>query len=254
MADYAKMKNAELEALLKERNLPHTGKKAELVKRLQDADAEGAAAAPKKDEDEIDWDDEPATATATTAVTTEPPKEEIKEAPSEPVAAPSTDTTSATSAPSAPAAEPAPAPAKDFSAGLAPTALDDEIAKRRARAAKFGTDPEGDETLKALERAKRFGEKDVAGKLDSALPEKRERNKRGREGEEAGGERKRRLPQQQNGQRGPRERGGQGEKRTPAAAPRGEKKDGAGAPGWMNDADRAKMEARKAKFATNAAA
>jgi SAP domain-containing ribonucleoprotein len=29
MTEYTKMKNAELEALLKERNLPHTGKKAD---------------------------------------------------------------------------------------------------------------------------------------------------------------------------------------------------------------------------------
>ncbi|KAG9636174.1 hypothetical protein KCU64_g14699, partial [Aureobasidium melanogenum] len=68
MTEYTKMKNAELEALLKERNLPHTGKKADLVKRLQEHDAQTAdgSAAPAKNEDEIDWDDEPAASKATT--------------------------------------------------------------------------------------------------------------------------------------------------------------------------------------------
>ena len=50
MPDYAKMKNAELEALLKQRSLPHTGKKAEMVARLQEAD-------------KADADKEPSTAT-----------------------------------------------------------------------------------------------------------------------------------------------------------------------------------------------
>ncbi|CAL8575737.1 hypothetical protein XPA_001641 [Xanthoria parietina] len=68
--DYSKKKNAELEELLKARSLPHTGKKAELIARLQQSDKETAAAKPidpkptttlKADippEDEIDWDDD----------------------------------------------------------------------------------------------------------------------------------------------------------------------------------------------------
>ncbi|KAL8858243.1 MAG: hypothetical protein Q9178_005255 [Gyalolechia marmorata] len=68
--DYSKKKNAELEELLKARSLPHTGKKAELIARLQQSDKQDAAAKPtdtkptttsKTDippEDEIDWDDD----------------------------------------------------------------------------------------------------------------------------------------------------------------------------------------------------
>lgn len=69
MADYAKKKNDELAALCKERSLPHTGKKADLVKRLEDYDAKGASASasapakPAANEDEIDWDDEAKAAT-----------------------------------------------------------------------------------------------------------------------------------------------------------------------------------------------
>ena len=85
MADYAKMKNAELEALLKERNLPHTGKKADLVKRLQDADAASSEPA-KKDEDEIDWDDEQPSAPAPASKPAAAPAPEKKSAP-EPAAA-----------------------------------------------------------------------------------------------------------------------------------------------------------------------
>lgn len=36
--DYSKLKNAELQSMLKERSLPHTGKKADMVARLQDDD------------------------------------------------------------------------------------------------------------------------------------------------------------------------------------------------------------------------
>ena len=54
--DYAKKKNDELAALCKERNLPHTGKKADLVKRLEEYDAKNAAApAATTNDDEIDF-------------------------------------------------------------------------------------------------------------------------------------------------------------------------------------------------------
>lgn len=49
--DYTKKKNFELETLLKARSLPHTGKKALLIARLQKYDAE-------KFEGESDWEDE----------------------------------------------------------------------------------------------------------------------------------------------------------------------------------------------------
>jgi len=62
--NYNAKKKADLESLLKERGLAHTGNKPDLVARLQeddakqggtDAGAEAAAAAPSRDEDKIDW-------------------------------------------------------------------------------------------------------------------------------------------------------------------------------------------------------
>ncbi|KAL8799401.1 MAG: hypothetical protein Q9182_005919 [Xanthomendoza sp. 2 TL-2023] len=88
VADYSKKKNAELEELLKSRSLPHTGKKAELIARLQQSDKDATAAKPsaskpstsKTDippEDEIDWDDDaiaPEIPTTNTSKTDIPPK------------------------------------------------------------------------------------------------------------------------------------------------------------------------------------
>lgn len=91
-ADYSKKTNSELQELLKARSLPHTGRKAELVSRLQEDDKakEEAAGAAKiasaandnnnaSAEDVIDWDDEaeaeaeavPTTASSTTVQATE---------------------------------------------------------------------------------------------------------------------------------------------------------------------------------------
>ena len=61
MPEYTKMKNADLESLLKERGLPHTGKKADMVARLEEDDKK------KNNEDEIDWDDDAADASAAPA-------------------------------------------------------------------------------------------------------------------------------------------------------------------------------------------
>ena len=89
----------------------------------------------------------------------------------------------------------APAPTveeKNYSINLAASEVDNEMAKRKARAERFGTggqanaDSEVTETasadtdaLKALERAKRFGAGETAiGKLDEALSS--ERGPRGR--------------------------------------------------------------------------
>lgn len=100
-ADYSKKKNVELEELLKSRSLPHTGKKADLVARLQEYDAKqastsstarklaattaAAATTPSKPsttattvalEDEIDWEEDdnsvatPAIADTTNATAT----------------------------------------------------------------------------------------------------------------------------------------------------------------------------------------
>ncbi|KAL8877947.1 MAG: hypothetical protein Q9198_004144 [Flavoplaca austrocitrina] len=81
--DYSKKKNVELEELLKARSLPHTGKKADLIARLQQSDKDTAAAAKsagtktvttsKPDipiEDEIEWDDDAIAADIPTTNTT----------------------------------------------------------------------------------------------------------------------------------------------------------------------------------------
>jgi SAP domain-containing ribonucleoprotein len=288
MSEYTKMKNAELEALLKERNLPHTGKKADLIKRLQESDA------PAKTEDEIDWDDEPAAAAASKATTEaaavaiaaggqgQPPNPQAvpnQQADIDPsqtddltviqpaetdasTAAPADSETAAdASAPSEAQPEEPAKPAVDFTSGLAKTTLDQEIEKRKARAKKFGLNEDEDEALKALERAKRFGNTEMPGKLNEALPERRER-KRGApaDGEQQGATKKRENTEpkrenndQNNNRRGGRRDGGrrggaQTQPRAPAAA--------ASAPAkkekpQISEADRAKAEARKARFASS---
>ncbi|ORX98313.1 hypothetical protein BCR34DRAFT_593235 [Clohesyomyces aquaticus] len=99
MSEYSKMKNADLEALLKTRGLPTGGKKADMVDRLTKDDETKKAAETKTGdapaasdkvavlhpEDEIDWDDDasdtvaepakPAAAAVTAAETTTEPAE-----------------------------------------------------------------------------------------------------------------------------------------------------------------------------------
>lgn len=78
--DYSKKTNAELVEILKSRNLTHTGKKAELVARIQEDDTknnggESAPAAPaaKTDvaDDVIDWEDDDVPAEGATKPSTE---------------------------------------------------------------------------------------------------------------------------------------------------------------------------------------
>lgn len=266
MAEYAKKKNDELQALCKERGLPHNGKKADLVKRLEDNDAQSTAAPdaakPAPAEDEIDWDEEPATETAK-AATSEPnataiaagglgqvanpqavPNQQVGEDPSKP-----DETVGA--APAAPKTDDAPQgteaageptkPAQDFTLGLQERTLDEEIAKRKKRAEKFGLDPSTDETLKQLERAKRFGTTNVPGLLNQALPQRAEKEKkRVAEGVQDGGVRKRSRVRPDAGSRQNSER-----KEKPAAN---------GKPGgWMTEADKQAAEKRKARFAAHSA-
>ena len=290
MTDYTKMKNADLEGLLKDRGLAHTGKKADLVKRLQDDDAtktDGPAPAstttkPDAQEDEIDWDDEPAAAaTDASKATTEPAAAAIAAGGqgqvSNPLAVPNqvpaidpAETHDLTvSEPAAATGENAPAPESqsvpeetaaeapvaaekektpvDFSAGIAKTTLEQEIEKRKARAKKFGLDESTDETLKELERAKRFGATDLPGRLNEALPEKREK-KRGREVPEDQSARKRTRPGP--GGRKDSERRNPGKPSAPKAQA-GQPARGKPAP-QISDADKAKAEARKARFASAA--
>ena len=116
--------------------------------------------------------------------------------------------------------------------------MDEEIAKRKARAKKFGMDESKDETLKELERQKRFGGTELAGKLNQALPEKRDR-KRGREAEDAGDARKRGRPGI----------GRRGSGRPDAGRPAPSRTD-RGTPIGLSDADKAAAERRRAKFAS----
>jgi SAP domain-containing ribonucleoprotein len=289
MPEYSKMKNADLEALLKERGLPHTGKKADMVDRLQKDDEEKAAAPagskpPVSAEDEIDWDDEADEAAAAPAAATTTQEEPIttneetvanaggEGQPPNPQAVPNqvadidpSKTDDLSVQPPAegetgaePAVEEKKEPAPDYSIGLAATNLDEEIEKRRKRALKFGMKPEEDEGLKKLERAKKFGEAGPPKGLDEALPERQ--RKRGREeGDDAGGN-KRRGGARSGGRggRGGRDRRDNRDRdgRDSRDNRRGESRSnggGGGSSGWMSEKDRAAAEARKAKWSKPAA-
>ncbi|EME48675.1 hypothetical protein DOTSEDRAFT_67646 [Dothistroma septosporum NZE10] len=252
MVDYSKKKNDELATLCKERGLPHTGKKADLVKRLEDYDAKQssgpAAAAPSKPDDQIDWDEEPSTETAK-AATTEPAANAIAAGGlgqvSNPQAVPNQE----------PAIDPARtddlsvAPPED-TAEVKPTStmpdrtVDEELEKLKKRAEKFGNPPEMLENIKKMERAKKFGVEGDSGlgMLNQALSTDKPYGKRGREGaENDGGIRKRSKvrPVKKGG-------GGAGE-----AKPKREETEhnNGGYPSWMTNKDREAAERRKAKFA-----
>lgn len=153
-------------------------------------------------------------------------------------------------------------PAPSYAAGLAATDLDAEIEKRKKRAARFGTKVEDDETLKKLERAKKFGEVGPPKGLDEALPEReRKERKRGREdNEDAGRNNKRRggggggggggRGGPNRGQRDGRGANRDGERRRDN---RKEDKRNDGGSSWMSAADRERAEARKNKWAKPAA-
>lgn len=281
MPEYAKMKNAELEALLKERGLPSGGKKADMVDRLTKDDEKKSASAATKPaavnaEDEIDWDDdgdEAATAPAT-AVAPETNDATIENAggegqPPNPQAVPNqiadidpAQTDDLTVQPPTESAEEVKAeekkePAPNYSRGLAATNLEEEIERRRKRAEKFGMKIEDDEGLKKLERAKKFGESGPPRGLDEALPERS--RKRGREGGDDAGDNKRRGGARSGGRGGRggrdrrdnrdnRENRGRGDRE-----PRREQGRANGGGSWMSDKDRAAAEARKAKWASSAA-
>ena len=305
--DYAKKKNDELSTLCKDRGLPHTGKKADFVKRLEEYDASHAsstsAAAPPAatGEDEIDWDDEPTAATEaakaaasqpaadalaaggvgrvknpvavpnqvqvedpaeTTEMTVIPPTTSDTPAATAPIpdTADTVQPAAATSAEETPAAEPEKekSPEKDFnSLGLTDRTVAEELEKRKARALRFGLPVESEE-IKLLERAKRFGAVDgskLPGLLNQALSTG---TKRGRSetagGVEGAGVNKRRASGREGGRggRAPGAERRQGSERPAGDRPTGEKRKEGGHASWMNDADRAKAEARKARFAAPA--
>lgn len=300
MPEYSKMKNADLETLLKGRGLPTGGKKADMVERLtaddenqKTADTPAATAidAPAKPivqhpEDEIDWDDDeevpvvsaaPESVATTTTTKTTDAATTIANAGGEgavnnPQAVPNqvadivpSKTDDLTVVPPTEdkavgeekaVSEEKKEPAPDYSRGLAASNLEQEIEKRKARAKKFGLNIEEDEGLKKLERARKFGEAGPPAGLDEALPERS--RKRGREDadEGKGGDKRR------GGRFGGRRGRGNGDKRRnddrdnrDTRGPRDNKdnrrndKRSNGGTSWMSDADRARAEARKTKFA-----
>ncbi|KAL2008541.1 hypothetical protein VTN00DRAFT_6735 [Thermoascus crustaceus] len=189
--EYSKKTNAELIEILKSRSLPHNGKKAELVARLQEDDAKQSKPAPapadptaKADaaDDVIDWDDDevkPSTEAGATAIAAggkgdvpnppavpnqkldiDPSKTddlhvEAKGAP--PAGAPEAETAGKADETAAATeekpAEPAEKPAVDFSIGLKSTELEEELKKRKARAEKFGIVEDSKTALEEAEKA-----------------------------------------------------------------------------------------------------
>ncbi|KAJ4293154.1 hypothetical protein N0V90_008436 [Kalmusia sp. IMI 367209] len=308
MPEYTKLKNAELDALLKERGLPHGGKKADMVARLAEddkkkaSDADPTASKAAHPEDEIDWDDEdtPADAGKGAATASAPAKDNTKGSaqavvtetdtvakaggigqPPNPQAVPNqkvdidpskTDdlsvkppTEDAEASTGATAEEPK-EPAPDYAQGIAATNLDTEIEKRKARAKRFGLKVEDDESLKKLERAKKFGESGPPKGLDEALPERTERKKRGREDNEDGGRNKRRGGGRAGGNRGRGDGNRDGDRRRDNRENRDnrdnrdsrdnrdnrdnrrdDRRNDRGS-NWMSAADRERAEARKAKW------
>lgn len=285
--DYSKKTNAELVEVLKARSLPHTGKKAELVARIQEDDEKTAgapaaapAAASKTDaaEDVIDWDDDvPADTTVTEKPTTEAGANAIaaggKGAVANPVAVPNQklDTDPAATddlkvesvgeaAPAAaePVAETEKKPAVDYTRGLPATELEEELRKRKARAEKFGiiedTETALKEAEKSLARAKRFG---TATEGDSAASASVKGLDQALPDEKS----RKRARTEQSGQGGQGGQGGRGGKRRDHGRNRNRRggnnggNNGASASSGQkphNEKDKLAAEARKKRFATAA--
>ncbi|KAF2719384.1 hypothetical protein K431DRAFT_228760 [Polychaeton citri CBS 116435] len=254
--DYGKKKNDELQTLCKERGLAHTGKKADLVKRLEEDDAvkgtQTAETAAPPAEDEIDWDDEPATSKPAADALAAGGQGEVdnpQAVPNQKVDVdPSTTnelvTEGAATTEDLKEAVTEQKEAVDFTSGLEERNFEQEMQKKIDRAEKWGTG-NVEELKEELERLKKrqdkFGTMEAAPKgLNTALPEKRDR-KRGRDNEHDGGIRKKRGGRSE-GTRGGRpgmQQGRQGSERKEAAN---------GTGGWMSEKDIEAAERRKARF------
>ncbi|KAF2837999.1 hypothetical protein M501DRAFT_1032616 [Patellaria atrata CBS 101060] len=269
MSDYSKLKNAELEAMLKERSLPHTGKKADMIARLREDDEKKASKTPAAAaEDEIDWDDDatndaPKPFDATTAPgaaaiaaggqgrVANPQSVPNQVADIDPsmtddltVKAPTDEGAKDVDVSEAKTTEKEKTPV-NFSSGLKETTLEEELEKRKARAKKFGLPIEDDDEIKKLERAKKFGETAAPKGLNQALPERS--RKRGRDGDDDSG---------RGGKRGGRRFDGRRGGRKPARQDRDRRDDGERKPKdsrtEFSEADRKRNEARKQRFAAAA--
>ncbi|EXJ64175.1 hypothetical protein A1O7_00511 [Cladophialophora yegresii CBS 114405] len=267
MVDYSKKTVAELTEILKSRSLPHSGKKADLVARLNEADKVAQENEAEK---------------APPAESTSAPPVQEPEPATEPALKPAPDESAPVEA--APAAtareiaeEPADSPSANTDTALANSAsyslnlphseMDAEMAKRKARAERFGTGASGAngetgdsatdaDAQKALERAKRFGTAQTAmGKLDEALPEERERGSRKRGRTEETSAMDDPALRKSFGGRGGRGRGGRLRGRGGRENSRrrtGEKPTGVGkqSGAFSSEADRMAAEARRKKFAS----
>ncbi|KAL9003704.1 MAG: hypothetical protein Q9188_003444 [Gyalolechia gomerana] len=150
-------------------------------------------------------------------------------------------------------------PKTDYTANIPVTSIEDEIEKRKKRAARFGIVTDGaekdsakvaaDDAVKALERAKKFGiadaNKPAVKGLDEALPE---RKKRGRAREDDGGRGNKRT-------RGGRRNGTTDSRSTSKSKPadgKGATKNGDNKPAdaktTQRENDRLAAEARKKRF------
>ena len=271
--DYGKKTNADLVELLKSRGLTHTGKKADLVARLQEDDEKKAAPANKTEsaEDIIDWDDDvPAESTPAKPAPdaganaagsngadaeAEPKPEANGPAADESKVEAPADTASSSQTETAGPTEAEKKPAVDFTTGLPATELEEELKKRKRRAEKFGIVEDDDTALKEaekkLQRANRFGtgaegETKVGVKgLDEALSTETSRKRARHDQGGRGGKRRdnrhrnRRDDRNQNRNRG----GGKNEQSG--------KTEQSGQKNW-SEKDAQAMEARKKRFATNA--
>lgn len=258
MPDYGKKTVADLQEILKGRSLPHTGKKAELVARLNESDKSSEAEKNLTAQPAVTPTSKPTTATKAPAedpTSTDSAVHEITE--------PTNATDTSSLAPpqttqnereGSTTTDSKLATAVDYSMGLTPSSYDDELKKRKARAERFGAPiQEVDEDVqKAVDRAKRFGtdghENGGVEKLDQALPMERERTaKRGRDGESAlddpglkygrGGKRRLEGKGGKNDRRGERPTGVQKAVSKAAAT-------------FSSEKDRKAADARKKKFAT----
>ena len=143
MAEYSSQTVAQLKELLKGRGLSTDGKKADLVKRLQDADNETEKAQPVEATVEV---------TETETVATEIPTEE---APTE--QAQSTELTDATAEVASENKEASKPEPKTLTPEERKLLAVDLLQKKIARAKKFGDDAGAEEAQKNLARIEKFG-------------------------------------------------------------------------------------------------
>ena len=290
MVEYGKKTVVELKEILEARSLLATGKKADLITRLQDADKAAESNGTTKTHRFLEHTNSlvaeikapPVESTPIPAATNKAAPVPVPTSqPAETSAAAATITEPAEAAGGAAEAAASPsantdtqlATSTNYALGLQTSTVDDEMAKRKARADRFGTAPapatEGangetgaagtenkeDEAHMALERAKRFGTGQTAmGKLDEALPSERERGpkKRGRMEEndavmdDPGLIRKGFGGRGRGGLRGR----GRGRDARPGSRPRGERPGGVQKQAaYSNDQDRSAADARKKRFA-----